>query len=59
VGDYKGSYPDERLSRDSDKIIAWLNQGKEVYAYFNNTIGDALNNTDRLKELVDGSVSHI
>lgn len=59
VGDYKGSYPDERLSRDSDKVIAWLNQGKEVYAYFNNTIGDALNNTDRLKELVDGSVSHI
>ena len=28
AGDYKGSYPNERLSRDSDKIIAWLNQGK-------------------------------
>ena len=59
VGDYKGSYSDERLGRDSDKIIAWLNHGKEVYVYFNNTIGDALNNTDRLKELVGDSVTHI
>jgi uncharacterized protein YecE (DUF72 family) len=58
VGDYKGSYPDERLMRDADRIIAWLNQGKEVYVYFNNTIGDALNNTDRLRELVGGIVIH-
>jgi uncharacterized protein YecE (DUF72 family) len=59
VGDYKGSYPDERLIRDSDRVIGWLNQGKEVFVYFNNTIGDALNNTDRLKELVGEPFSHI
>ena len=59
VGEYKGSYSDDRLMHDSDRIIAWLNQRKEVYVYFNNTIGDALNNTDRLKELVDGTVTHI
>jgi uncharacterized protein YecE (DUF72 family) len=56
VGDYKGSYPDERLKRDSDKITTWLNQGKEVYVYFNNTIGDALNNVFTLKELVARSL---
>jgi len=59
VGDYTGSYPDDRLSHDSDRIIAWLNQGKEVYVYFNNTIGDALNNADRLIELVGDTVNHI
>lgn len=56
VGDYRGSYADERLNRDSDRIIAWLNQGKEVYVYFNNTIGDALNNVLTLKEQVERSL---
>ena len=56
VGDYKGSYPEERLDRDADRITAWLNHGKEVYVYFNNTIGDALNNVLTLKEMVYQSV---
>jgi uncharacterized protein YecE (DUF72 family) len=40
-GDYKGSYRDEVLYRDADRIKRWLDEGKEVYVYFNNTIGDA------------------
>ncbi|HVS98872.1 MAG TPA: DUF72 domain-containing protein [Puia sp.] len=52
AGDYKGSYPDDKLDHDADRIIAWLNHGKPVYAYFNNTIGDALNNVLTLKEMV-------
>ncbi|HWB91272.1 MAG TPA: DUF72 domain-containing protein [Puia sp.] len=44
AGDYKGTYSEERLIHDADQIKEWLSHGKEVYVYFNNTIGDALPN---------------
>jgi uncharacterized protein YecE (DUF72 family) len=42
AGDYRGSYARERLSQNALRIKKWLAQGKEVYVYFNNTIGNAL-----------------
>lgn len=41
-GDYRGGYTRERLNQDAENIKKWLNEGKEVYVYFNNTIGSAL-----------------
>jgi uncharacterized protein YecE (DUF72 family) len=42
AGDYRGGYSRERLIRDASRIKKWLAEGKEVYVYFNNTIGSAL-----------------
>lgn len=43
-GDYKGDYPDEIMYEYSLYIKDWLSEGKMVYAYFNNTAGNAVNN---------------
>ncbi|MCF6402917.1 DUF72 domain-containing protein [Chitinophaga filiformis] len=52
AGDYKGGYTDEVLQVYADKIDAWLKEGKTVYVYFNNTIGDALKNLIKLTESI-------
>ena len=41
---YKGSYSNEFLNRYAQQIRLWNEEGKPVYAYFNNTLGDAVNN---------------
>ena len=51
-GDYRGSYSPEYLQQYARKISRWTKQGKDVYAYFNNTIGDAFNNAQLLKDQV-------
>lgn len=48
-GDYKGNYSDEFLKEKAVQIIAWMNKGKKVYAYFNNTGGNAFQNACTLK----------
>ena len=48
-GDYKGSYPEDMLLRDARRIKSWLEEKREVYVYFNNTIGDALLNAQALR----------
>jgi uncharacterized protein YecE (DUF72 family) len=48
AGDYKGSYTEERLKQDASRIKAWLRENKDVYVYFNNTIGDAIANAQFL-----------
>lgn len=48
-GSYKGSYSDGFLYEHATYIREWLEEGKTVYCYFNNTAGDALNNLDFLK----------
>ena len=51
-GDYRGSYPMEHLQLWANRIGSWLDSGKDVYLYFNNTIGDAYQNAmDLLKKL--------
>jgi uncharacterized protein YecE (DUF72 family) len=52
AGDYKGGYTDARIARDAASIRRWLSVKKAVYVYFNNTIGDALIDLDRLRESV-------
>ena len=51
-GDYRGSYPDEFLQEQAVNLIRLANEGKEVYAYFNNTMGSAYDNAERLKTLL-------
>jgi uncharacterized protein YecE (DUF72 family) len=52
AGDYKGGYPDAALRAWAEKAVDWLSTGKEVYVYFNNTIGDALADLTRLRTLI-------
>lgn len=47
-GDYKESYSDKFLTIWAGTIGMWLNQGKNVYTYFNNTIGNAFENAQTL-----------
>ncbi|HEY6899007.1 MAG TPA: DUF72 domain-containing protein, partial [Puia sp.] len=42
AGDYKGSYATSTLEEYGKLIREWQDAGKEVYVYFNNTIGDAI-----------------
>lgn len=53
TGNYKGSYPYEFLNQKAVQIKEWLSNGKDVYAYFNNTAGDAYQNAHTLKQLCD------
>lgn len=47
-GDYKGSYEEAFLYEYATYILAWLDACKEVYVYFNNTMGNALLNLKTL-----------
>jgi len=52
-GDYKGSYSDAFLQEQARRIGQWMAEGKDVYAYFNNTVdADAPRNLATLNELV-------
>ena len=48
----RADYEEGRLARDAANIQGWLAAKKTVYVYFNNTIGDALIDLQRLRELV-------
>lgn len=52
-GDYRGSYDNSFLEEQADKIRNALGNGKDVYAYFNNTMGDAFENAISLKSMVE------
>ena len=52
---YRGSYSDELLTAYSVKIKNLLKEGREVYAYFNNTLGPAVQNLITLNNLVKQS----
>ncbi|MEJ7610867.1 MAG: DUF72 domain-containing protein [Ferruginibacter sp.] len=51
-GRYRGSYSDEFLKEHAEQIRDWLSGGKDVYCYFNNTMGDAVKNLLTLQEFV-------
>jgi uncharacterized protein YecE (DUF72 family) len=53
TGDYKGSYSIEFLKEQAGKIGSFLNQGKDVYVYFNNTMGNAFENAMSLKAMFE------
>lgn len=54
-GDYRGSYTDEFLKQQASRFVEWAKEGKDVYAYFNNTAGNAYENAVALKLLVDSN----
>lgn len=51
TGNYRDSYSDEFLQEKATQIKAWLQSGRDVYAYFNNTMGSALENVLTLQRL--------
>lgn len=55
-GNYRGSYSKDVLSEYAGYIAEWLSEGKKVYVYFNNTMGDAYGNLRTLRGLVDDMV---
>ena len=44
TGNYRESYVDDFLYEYASYINEWIEEGKTVYVYFNNTMGDAFNN---------------
>lgn len=55
-GDYRGSYSDGFLKAKAKQTQEWMKEGKDVYAYFNNTAGDAAANLKTLHEMVTSMV---
>ncbi|WP_052955881.1 DUF72 domain-containing protein [Flavihumibacter petaseus] len=53
-GDYRDSYTNLFLEEKAALIARWLAAGKDVFAYFNNTIGNAFDNARQLRTMVDG-----
>jgi uncharacterized protein YecE (DUF72 family) len=53
AGDYRGSYSPRFLHAKARQIKSWLSEGRDVYAYFNNTIGAAYDNARTLQQLVN------
>ncbi|HEX8547109.1 MAG TPA: DUF72 domain-containing protein [Cytophagaceae bacterium] len=51
-GNYRGSYSNHFLEQQADYMKEWLKKGKMVYAYFNNTMGSALENSHYLQQLL-------
>jgi uncharacterized protein YecE (DUF72 family) len=47
---YRGSYKQDFLQSQAEKIRSWLSNNKTVYAYFNNTLGHAAQNAMFLNE---------
>lgn len=54
-GDYRGSYEEDFLSDHAEIIREYLAGGKDVYAYFNNTMGTAPRDALRLRGLITNS----
>lgn len=52
-GNYKSSYDLGLLYEYAGYISGWLDSGKAVYVYFNNTMGAALDNLRTLEKFVD------
>ncbi len=51
-GRYRGSYSDDFLFEYAQYIKTWFSKGKNVYCYFNNTMGDAVKNLQVLNGLL-------
>ncbi|MBJ7880634.1 DUF72 domain-containing protein [Gelidibacter salicanalis] len=49
---YRGNYSDKFLMEHAQYIKQWIGEEKMVYAYFNNTMGNAFNNLQDLNEKV-------
>jgi uncharacterized protein YecE (DUF72 family) len=52
-GGYRGSYTDDFLYEYAQYIKEWSSDGKTVYVYFNNTMGEAVKNLMTLNKYID------
>ena len=52
TGNYRDSYSEDFLRDTAMLINDWIKEGKSVYAYFNNTMGDAFDNLKMLNNFV-------
>lgn len=52
-GDYKGSYDVGFLNEYAEYVTDWIREGKTVFTYFNNTVGEALKNLNMLNSFVN------
>jgi uncharacterized protein YecE (DUF72 family) len=60
TGNYRGCYTEDFLSEYASYIHRWVTEGKTVYAYFNNTMGEAFNNLSFLNTLIcDKQLQHV
>lgn len=55
-GNYRGSYDDQFLYEYASYVGDWLEDGKRVYVYFNNTMGSAIQNLETLRGYVNESL---
>lgn len=54
-GAYAGSYPDEILGEWAAAIVGWVEEGREVFCYFDNDqLGYAAANAGRLQAMLSG-----
>ena len=58
-GDYRGSYDDVFLHEYATYICEWLIEGKLVFVYFNNTMGQAFDNLKTLNAYVSSSLRNV
>jgi len=52
TGNYRDSYSEDFLNEYAGYLNEWIEDGKTVHLYFNNTMGDAYNNLETLNDLV-------
>ena len=52
TGNYRESYSEDFLREYATLIKEWTQDGKTIYAYFNNTMGDAYKNLEMLNSFV-------
>ncbi len=52
TGNYRDSYSEPFLTEYATYINEWLREGRTVYTYFNNTMGDAFKNLQTLNQLI-------
>lgn len=51
-GSYRGSYDEAFLAEYASYIREWMEEGKSIYTYFNNTMGEAIKNLESLRAYV-------
>lgn len=51
-GGYRGSYAESFLAEYAQYVTEWQEEGKTVYVYFNNTMGDAVQNLITLRQFI-------
>jgi len=54
AGNYRDSYSDHSLDEKAEQIKEFIQSGKDVYVYFNNTIGNAFENARYLQSKLIG-----